>query len=521
MITSLHGRRLFSSLSIFPGAAAPGDLSNTRDGSRLLIAGIALALLVCTIVRACIIALTPDEGQSYFEFVKAGTWWPSAYIGSSANNHLLNSWMIRGSTALFGSALWALRLPNLLAHVVFLFYTAKLSLRLGQRYTAVFLFILFNAHPYLLDFFSLARGYGLSMAGLAAALYYAHAYICNNGGIRTLGFALLALLASTYASLILVNVFIGFCIVLPVFGWINYRSQRKFLWHLAPFLCAGLLTMPLLPHMLHLREAKALYHGSDSLWEGTVKSLCERLLYDAPYAGANHFCTLKPLIKVMIAVSLLSPLLLLRSRDKKLFASFAFFLLLVFGLVLVSLYAQHVVLNVLYPWNRTGLFLFVLFVALFLTALATIRLPQIVLRIVLGLLALPVALHCIASTNGYYVQEWKSSGQTELVLQRLIKNHALQKEQRNVFMVADGLAGLTMRYMARLKELSWLTCSERWDTLPFPKADYYLIESWSRRWRNTKDWRLVDSFSCNGNALYIGPALLADTGQQVANDTSQ
>ena len=82
------------------------------------------------------------------------------------------------SASVFGDSPFALRLPNILAHGLYLFFTAKIVL-LHKRNALInlSLFILLNAHPYLLDFFSLARGYGLAIASMTAGLFYACRFV--------------------------------------------------------------------------------------------------------------------------------------------------------------------------------------------------------------------------------------------------------------------------------------------------------------------------------------------------------
>ncbi|MDO8898819.1 MAG: hypothetical protein Q7V19_14310, partial [Bacteroidales bacterium] len=92
----------------------------------------------------------------------------------TANNHLINTWLIRQSTRLSGSnSELALRFPNVLA---FLVYGIAVWLILKPWKNNPLLYFsgygLLLLNPYMIDFFSLARGYGLALAFGLMAIYF-------------------------------------------------------------------------------------------------------------------------------------------------------------------------------------------------------------------------------------------------------------------------------------------------------------------------------------------------------------
>ncbi len=129
--------------------------------------------------RAYHLSMTHDEAgttdhllQSYYQILN------SREAFHSANNHILNSWLMKWSASLFGVYEWSLRLPNVLAFV--LYYVAGMGvirqLILPQKWRFIsFVFFIFN--PFVLDFFSLCRGYGLAMAFEMMSLFFTLKYI--------------------------------------------------------------------------------------------------------------------------------------------------------------------------------------------------------------------------------------------------------------------------------------------------------------------------------------------------------
>lgn len=98
--------------------------------------------------------ITYDEAQSYLEYVQT----KDIYKFAIANNHPFNSILMIGSTY-FGSSPIYLRLPNLFFGILYLFVSYFMA-RKSNYPEITFLTLAFT--PYLFEFFTLARGYGLA-----------------------------------------------------------------------------------------------------------------------------------------------------------------------------------------------------------------------------------------------------------------------------------------------------------------------------------------------------------------------
>jgi hypothetical protein len=143
---------------------AAGAAAHRFTGALLLLAGI--GLLASSIYRAATGPFTIDESLSFAIF----SWDPS--WGAKANNHLLNTWLMQWCSRLFGNSELALRLPNVLAHGVYLGCALALVRRVRSAGLQIVGFVLLNLNLFLLDFFSLARGYGLALAFELLSLYW-------------------------------------------------------------------------------------------------------------------------------------------------------------------------------------------------------------------------------------------------------------------------------------------------------------------------------------------------------------
>lgn len=126
--------------------------------------GLSLLLLAGSIFRAVTYPFVHDESLSFAIF----TFEPR--FAQTANHHLLNTWAMEACARFFGNAEWALRLPNLLGHLAYLGAVLALLRRLRPPAVQICAFVALNLNPFVLDFFFLARGYGMGLAALLISL---------------------------------------------------------------------------------------------------------------------------------------------------------------------------------------------------------------------------------------------------------------------------------------------------------------------------------------------------------------
>jgi hypothetical protein len=127
----------------------------------LIIASV--VLFTYSSLRATVLSFVHDESLSYTIISGA----PS--FSGSSNDHPLNTWAMRWTSRLFGDQEWSLRLPNLISYVLYL-VAGLCLLRRCDPVTCLLGSALLNLNPFLVDFFSLARGYGIA-AGFSLASF--------------------------------------------------------------------------------------------------------------------------------------------------------------------------------------------------------------------------------------------------------------------------------------------------------------------------------------------------------------
>jgi hypothetical protein len=129
-----------------------------------------LVLIGCNVYRAATQSITTDEAFTYERFVSkpfAGLFEPF-----DANNHVLHSLLARLSVHTFHLSEWSLRLPSVLGGAIYLFAVHRLCFLLyGGGLWSFMTTAVLVTNPFLLDYLSAARGYGLALGFLVLGIY--------------------------------------------------------------------------------------------------------------------------------------------------------------------------------------------------------------------------------------------------------------------------------------------------------------------------------------------------------------
>ena len=186
-------------------------------------AAICLAFGAFVLARAVHVPLTYDEAATYLRYIAPHTF-PEFDAGrlavfnfEVATNHFLSTILAKLSTLLAGSSELALRAPALLGYVLYLWFSARILKQLTTGAIAVGGLLLLNLNPYLLDFFALSRGYGLSIGLMMAALHFFFT--------GRLGRTLFCASAAVLAAFSMLNVYLGF-VALAVGGLQQIHVKR-------------------------------------------------------------------------------------------------------------------------------------------------------------------------------------------------------------------------------------------------------------------------------------------------------
>lgn len=363
-----------------------------------------LLLAAYLTIRAFSVAIIMDEATTLYSFIMKDNWFPNSEDWN-ANNHMLNTLLGIYSTKVFGYSELALRLPNLIAGFLYLFYAYLWSKRVKETINAVTLFVGLAGSQFVLDFFGLSRGYGLSIAFTLVSWFHLSLWWRNRGAFNSL-IAICAASIATWANLsMLLPQAVGLSIIF--LGLAHDLLDRN------PISKATLFWMILfgiIPSFLFakvgflLMDGGHLYYGQGSgFWEVTVDSLMKYALY--LWDGK-----LKLLLPAGVMFSSVSVVVLWVKSGKWIWKNDAsMFLLLILGCI-VGHVSLHHLFGVNYPMDRVGLYLLPLSVLLIVwarEALLDIHPlgPLLSLALVSVVWILPINL--LATLNTSYARVWK------------------------------------------------------------------------------------------------------------------
>src|SRR5438105_568302 len=121
-----------------------------------------LALLTAlNVYRAATQPVTPDEAWNYDRFI--GVTWKESLSHFDLHNHFLNTLLVRISTARIHLTEFSLRLPSLVAGVLYLWAVFRLARRtFGNGPVFLAAVALASLNPAIVDALSMARGEGMA-----------------------------------------------------------------------------------------------------------------------------------------------------------------------------------------------------------------------------------------------------------------------------------------------------------------------------------------------------------------------
>lgn len=273
-----------------------------------------------------------------------------------ANNHLLNTGMILASSYILGESELAIRFPNILAFIAYLFCCYIILKRAKNLWLMFIGFSLLLLNPYLLEFFGAARGYGLSVGLLFCSLHFfmrkklhEHTYRSFLGDfVFTMIFATLAMFANL--SLVIFYIALLGCFTLQYLFYVSKTDNYpKFIFVFLSS-CGPLLLIII--WLLVLNSTKRLYVGFPS-FAGTIDSLF-KLSYYFTHSNLVSMLTFYSIIVSFIAGVVF--VIFKKRFDGKLFKIIVLLFLLFLGFSLL-----HILFGSKFPPARTAIFLIPMF----------------------------------------------------------------------------------------------------------------------------------------------------------------
>ncbi len=429
-------------------------MKNFNIYSSLLLLGVLFLIILYKVLE---VPVTHDEVPAAMFYSNFSFWEIMMFPDNIPNNHILNTLSTKICIILFGKEQWAIRLPNLLSFILFSVGVWRIVTNLFNKDSwfvlpAILLFI----NPYLLDFFGLCRGYGMSDALLTlGASYLVTGFMYSRDKHIWISF-LLSILAS-YANFTLL-VFFASSGLMTLFYFIRKTSRNgKLLKQVGLLALIGILYLALIAipiYKMH-QTNEFQYWTSKGFYQETISSLIHNWKYDSTILShlrthvivffiflvlaLNLFLIIRKLIKSGVKVSIL---------NNPVFVTTTLLLLTTAINIL-----QTKLLNTPNLNGRTALLFYPLFSAVLVSSLALIKSQRTILNKILPILLLITGLLNLAHrTSLKSVKEW-SYDQDNLNVTRYLKEQSVGKK---VSLKTSWFFNPSLRFYADTGKIPWI-----------------------------------------------------------------
>lgn len=355
------------------------------------------------LLRCIFIPILHDEAATFYHYVQNADFIP--YLSKwDANNHILNSALTWVCFRMWGVNEFVLRLPNLFSALLFFLFLFKIAMEIKRRYLRWFFIITLMGAHYFMEFFSISRGYGLSMALMFGALWYIILFL-KYGKVRYCLLSLIFMFLAVSANLSLINTYILVTGVIVIYYFINFKDLDNRKRRLIPvtLVVAGMLPVLFFIQCLFvLKDSGALYYGTTKgFFEVTLKSLIS--------VFTGRYCTSVSIYIIVVAgmIAIYYVAGFLKMKKMLFFVDKRYLFHLLF---LGNIFATILICNVFrtnYPEDRVALYFFPLFIGSIFFSLDHFRKKYLPALLFLPLLFFPVhfALNANLSHNSFFLND--------------------------------------------------------------------------------------------------------------------
>jgi len=342
--------------------------------------------------------------------------------------------------------------------------------------------MVFNTH--LLDFFGLARGYGLSFAFMIMSVYHLIRSFGSSSNKHIILFNAGAFLAAL-SNFSLLNYYISALIIYNFLKFIDHKrdsnsANKKYnFFHLNRIHLVALLifTAVLYEPIRRISKQGMLdFGGKTGFVEDTLGALIRGVFYETPIPPIVYtlmqalLIILLMVIGIVIAKRIYIKDTLFFYKNRPLMVVYFIFI----GIIALS-YAQHIVINNDFYTGRFGLFLYPLLmlnVVFYINYLykTKYRLHAVVLSSIVSIL---LVINFCVNMNLRFYQDWKYDSATKAVINYMRKEHA--GSTKPVKLGVNWLFEPTTNFYRYTYKLTWLIKTDRKGIQP--NDDYYYIFS--------------------------------------------
>jgi hypothetical protein len=441
---------------------------------------IILAFFAMLLYKAIAFPVVNDETATAIHYSNFSVWEIMMYPDHWPNNHILNTIITKYFIKIFGNEPLVIRLPNLLSFILYaaaIFRINKIVLK-GDSIFFVPAALLFISNPYLLDFFGLCRGYGMSSAiATMSVSYLITGYKDSNQKHIWISYVL-SILAS-YANFTLLVFWCAISLLIWFYYFIMSTKQlRQIIKPTVILVTVTLLYLALIANpIIKMHNSNEFqYWTSKGFYRETIYPLIEYSRNGSFMIAGGKSGIIAGLIFLTIAANCIYIFIRFKKsnyRIKSLNQPVFVATMILLATAFINITQCHL-LNTPNLHGRTALFFYPLFITVFVSFLGLI--PVSKARMAQKIVAFCFAFICIWHVADRFslnwVREWWFDGNTYEVLDYLEKEYT----DKTIKLKTNWFFYNSFAYYNYTGKTPWL------ELLPYDKsielntrADYYYI----------------------------------------------
>lgn len=466
---------------------------------------VSIILLIYTGYRAATLSFIIDESLSFNVFSPLSFMDIVSYKIPTANNHMINSLFLKYISQLFGTTEFLLRSPSLVSHLIYIIFSYKIIKKVSSPLIGLAGFLLLNLNPFMLDYFSLARGYAMAVSCTVVSIYFLFNYIESNK-VKNLNWTFVFAMLAVLSNFCLLIFYISLVAVINLY-WVASQSHFKFnallRKNIRVFLYSFLLAVIMFEPIRKLVKYKEFYDGgTNGFWSDTVGSLMGATLYGQSYPQIVSV-SLRYIIAVFSLVMIMSLAYNFYFKKWKILTEKSTVsILLLFMTCIVSI-AQHFILKSLFLMNRMALFFIPLFwipVILFFSDYARLHNWKIISNSLIIIIAMVFTFHTFHALNTSYALIWRYDADTKQMLSDLEKQ-VKHEDKTHVKLGVMWLFEPTVNFYRTTKKYDWLEKVTEDDYRKIHYDYYYLADS-SLNFIHSRNMSVIKHYS-NSNSYLV------------------
>lgn len=382
-----------------------------------------ILLLVFISYRAIHLSITYDE--TWLVDLSSQSVWDIMFHPNnfhSANNHVLNTLLVKLSLLIFPISEWSIRMPNVLSFVLFYIASIRMAKHISlNKKLQLFFVIAMNSMPFVIDFFSLSRGYGLALALQMLSLSCMLHFLTSKNERQvffSFGFAFLAVMSN----------FTWLNYLIPL--WLVYNFSLKFrgelilfknflrLNRIPIFILTPTLILSLKP-ILFLSKQNEFQWGANA-WIDSFHHLAKDFNYSDSFVWAVFAQVFLFLLFLWIGINMITKYIKTNHTD----TIFSFVMMLLLSIILFTI-MQRLLLGTRYMDGRKALMYFVFIPFLLLKTILFISEKFKHTNIILYLFGAVLTVHFFFSVKINSIREWEYDSDSKEVA-KYIAEHPIE-----------------------------------------------------------------------------------------------